>query len=113
MKEKEAELTELTVLTGEIHKKRSDRMTRLQELQLALSKSESRILALGEELTGTKSRRELTHAQIKQLLKVIEASAKARDKIVDQIAVSLKTARSKPVDVEASLREREKLLAQT
>ena len=90
LKEKEAELTELSVLAGEIHKKRSDRVTRLQELQLALSKSESRISALEEELTGTKARRELTHAQVEQLLKEIEALTKARDKIVGQIAVSLK-----------------------
>src|SRR5215471_7148327 len=113
LKAKEAELTELSILAGEIHKKRSDRVTRLRELQLALSKSESRISALEEELTGTKARRELTHAQIEQLLKEIEVLAKARDKIVGQIAVSLKTARTQPVDVEAGLREKEKLLAQT
>ncbi|HTL79691.1 MAG TPA: hypothetical protein VL136_09825, partial [Candidatus Babeliales bacterium] len=113
LKAKEAELAELSILAGEIHKKRSDRVTRLQELQLALSKSESRISALEEELTGTKARRELTHAQIEQLLKEIEVLAKAREKIVGQIAVSLKTAHTQQVDVEASVREKEKLLAQT
>ena len=82
LKEKEAELTELSVLAGEIHQKRSDRVTRLQDLQLALSKSESRISALGEELTGTKARRELTHAQIEQLITEIEALTEARDKLV-------------------------------
>ena len=112
LKEKEAELTELSVLAGEIHKKRSDRVTRLQELHLELSKSESRISSLEEELTGTKARRELTHAQIEQLLKEIELVAQARDKIVGQIAVSLKAARIHPIDVETSLREKEKLLAQ-
>jgi len=112
LKEKESELAELSILAGEIHKKRSDRVTRLQELQLALSKSESRISALEEELTGTKARRELTHAQIEQLVKEIEALAKARDKIVGQIAGSLKAARTQPIDVETSLREKEKLLAQ-
>jgi chromosome segregation protein len=110
LKEKEAELTELSVLAGEIHKKRTDRVTRLQELQLALSKSESRISALEEELTGTKARRELTHAQIDQLVGNIEALAKARNKIVGQIAVSLKAARTQPIDIETSLREKEKLL---
>ena len=112
LKEKEAELTELSVLAGEIHKKRSDRVTRLQELQLALSKSESRISALEEELTGTKARRELTHAQIEQLITEIEALTEARDKLVGQIAVSLKADRRQPIDVETSLREKEKLLAQ-
>jgi chromosome segregation protein len=112
LKEKEAELTELSILAGEIHKKRSDRVTRLQELQLALSKSESRISALEEELTGTKARRKLTHAQIEQLLTEIEVLAKARNKIVGQIAVSLKAARGQPIDIETTLREKEKLLAQ-
>ena len=112
LKEKEAELTELSALAGEIHKKRSDRVTRLQELQLALSKSESRISALEEELTGTKARRELTHAQVEQLLKEIEALTEAREELAGQIAVYLKTARRQPLDVETSLREKEKLVAQ-
>jgi chromosome segregation protein len=112
LKEKEAELTELSVLAGEIHKKRSDRVTRFQDLQLAVSKSESRISALEEELTGTKARRGLTHAQIEQLTTEIEALTEARNKFVGQIAVSLKAARRQPIDVETSLREKEQLLAQ-
>jgi chromosome segregation protein len=112
LKAKEAELTELSILAGEIHKKRSDRVTRLQELQLTLSKCESRISALEEELTGTKARRDLTHAQIEQLLTEIEVLAKARDKIVGQIAVSLKASRIQSIDVESTVREKEKLLAQ-
>src|SRR4249919_935194 len=112
LKQNEAELTELSVLAGEIHKKRSDRVTRLQELQLALSKSESRISALEEELTGTKARRELTHAQVEQLLKEIEALTEAREELAGGIAVLLKTARRQPLDVETSLREKEKLVAQ-
>jgi chromosome segregation protein len=112
LKGKQAELAELSALAGEIHKKRSDRVMRLQELQLALSKSESRIATLEEELSGTKTRREVTHAQSEQLLREIEVLAKARDKIVGQIAVSLKAARTQRIDVETSLREKEKLLAQ-
>src|SRR6185436_20054138 len=111
LKEKEAELAGLSVLAGEIHKKRSDRVTRLQELQHALSKSESRISALEEELTGTKARRDLTHAQTEQLKTQIEALVKDRDKLIGQIAVSLKAPRQ-PIDVETSLREKEKLVAQ-
>ncbi len=113
LKEKEAELTELSALAGEIHKKRSDRVTRLQELQLSLSKSESRISALEEELTGTKARRELTHAQIEQLNTDIETLTKAREKIVGKIAASLQPGSRGPVDVETTLREKEKSLAQT
>ena len=61
---------------------------------------------------GTKARRELTHAQIELLVKESEALAKAREKIVGEIAGSLKAARTQPIDVETSLREKEKLLAQ-
>ena len=112
LNEKEAELTELSVLAGEIRKKRSDRLTRLQELQLALSKSESRISALEEELTGTKARRELTHAQVEKLLKEIEALTEAREELVGRIGVSLQVSRRQPLDVETRLREKEKLVAQ-
>ena len=112
LKEKEAELTELSVLAREIHKKRSDRVTRLQELQHALSKSESRISAFEEELTGTKARRKLTHAQTEQLKKEIDSLIEVRDKLLGQIAVSLKAPRQ-PIDVESSLREKEKVVAQT
>ena len=112
LKEKEAELTDLSALAGEIHKKRSDRVTRLQELQLALSKSESRISALEEELTGTKARRELTHAQVEQLLKEIDALTEAREELVGRIGVSLQVSRRQPLDLETRLREKENLLAQ-
>src|SRR5215216_1908674 len=112
LKEKETELTELSILMREIHKKRGDRVTRLQELQLALSKSESRLSALEEELTGTKARRALTHAHVEQLLKDIEALTETRDKLLGQIAVSLNADRRQPIDVEISLREKENLFAQ-
>jgi chromosome segregation protein len=112
LKEKDAELGELSAMAAEIHKNRSDRVTRLQELQLALSKSESRISALEEELTGSKARRNLTHAQLDQLTTEIEGLTKARDKIVDQIAVALKLGRTLPIDIETTVREKEKLLGQ-
>ena len=112
LKGKEAELAELSALAREIHEKRTDRVTRLQELHLALSKSESRVTALEEELTGTKARRELTRAQIEQLKTEIAALVEARDKLLGQFAVSLKATGTQPLDVETSLREKEKLLAQ-
>ena len=111
--ETEAELSELSALAGEIYKKRSDRVTRLQELHLALSKSENRISTLEEELSGTKARRELTRARIEQLVKELETLTEARDKIAGEIALSLNTTASDPVDVENSLREKEKYLVQT
>ena len=111
LKEKEAELTQLGTLGAEIQKKRTDSSRRLQELQFALSKSGSRTAALEEEFSGTRTRRELTLAQIKQLARQIETLAEARQKLVEQIAVSLKVSRRKAIDVDATLREREKLLS--
>jgi chromosome segregation protein len=111
LKEKEAELTQLGTLAAEIQKKRTDRSRRLQELQFALSKSGSRTAVLEEELSGTRTRRELTLAQIKQLTRQIETLDEARQKLVEQIAVSLKMSRRKAIDVDATLREREKLLS--
>ena len=112
LKEKEAELTEVSALAGEMHKDRTERGTRLQTLQIELSKSESRISALNEELSGIKARRELTGAQIEQLAREIKTSNEGREKLVAQIAVSLNVSRRARADVETSLHEGEKLLAQ-
>jgi len=111
LKEKEAELTQLGTLAAEIQKKRTERSRHLHELQFALSKSGSRTAALEEEFSGTRARRELTRAQIKQLARQIETLAEARQKLVEQIAVSLKMSRRKAIDVDATLREREKLFS--
>src|SRR6266571_4443601 len=112
LKEKEGELTGLDGLAAEIQENRTERRTRFQELQLALSKSESRISTFEDELSGTKTRRESTRAQIKQLTKEIQTSTETREKLVRQIAVSLKTSKRETVDVEASLREKEQLLSE-
>src|SRR5438876_1367982 len=106
LSEKEAELVQLTSLTGEIQKNRTERGTRLQELQLALSKSGSRILAIEEERSGTKTRRELTHAQIEHLAREIQTLTEARVKLVRQIAISLQGGQREAIDVEATLREK-------
>jgi chromosome segregation protein len=110
LKQQDTQLTQLSVVAGEIHKSRTERDARLQQLQLAFSKSESRISAIDEELSGTKARRELTGAQIEQLAREIKKSSEARDKLARQIAVSLQGAGHRAIDVEASLRERQKLL---
>ena len=112
LKQQDNELSQMSVVAGEIHKSRTERDTRLQQLQLAFSKSESRISAIDEELSGTKARRELTGAQIERLAKGIKNLSEVREKLVRQIAVSLKGTGHRAIDVEASLREREKLLAE-
>jgi chromosome segregation protein len=113
LKEKEAELSKVSALAEEMHKDRAERDTRLQALQVALSKSESRISALNEELSGTKARRELTGTQIEQIAGEIKGSSKARGKLVERIAVSLHGSKREQADVETSLREKEKLLSET
>src|SRR5213596_1811770 len=112
LKEKEGELTGLDGLAAEVQENRTERRTRFQELQLAVSKSESRISTFEDELSGTKTRRESTRAQIKQLAKEIQTSTETREKLVRQIAVSLKTSKRETVNVEASLREKEQLLSE-
>ena len=112
LKEKEAELTDLASLAGKIQKNRTERGTRLQELQLTMSKSESRVATLEEELSGTKTRRELTRAQTEHLAKQIRTLTAAREKLARHIAASGKTSRREAIDVDASLREKEKLLCE-
>jgi chromosome segregation protein len=112
LKEQEDELTELVSLAGEIQKNRTERGTRFQELQVALSKSESRISTLQDELSGTNARRESTRAQIEHLAKEIQTSTEAREKLVRQLAVSLKTRQRETVDIEASVREKQQQLSE-
>ena len=112
LREQEAELTQLAGLSGEIQKNRANRGTRLQELQLALSKSESRVSTIEEELSGTKTRRELTRAQIEQLAGEIQTLTEARENLVREIAVSLQASHREGIDIEATLREKEELLAE-
>jgi len=112
LKEKQAELTNVASLAGEIQKNRTKRGTQLQELQLALSKSESRVTAFEEEFSGTKARRELTRAQTEHLAKQIQTLTAAREKLARHIAASGKTAGREAIDVEQSLRKKEKLLSE-
>ncbi len=112
LKEKEAELTDLASLAAQIQKNRTKRGTQLQGLQIALSKSENRIATLEEELSGTKTRRELTRAQSEHLAKQVRTLTAAREKLARHIAVSDKASRREAIDVDASLREKERLLSE-
>jgi chromosome segregation protein len=112
LKEKEADLTDIANQAGQIQKNRTMRGTQLQELQVALSKSESRVATLEEELSGTKTRRELTRAQTEHFAKQIRTLTAAREKLARHIAVAGKTSGLDAVDVQASLREKERLLSE-
>jgi chromosome segregation protein len=112
LNEKEAELTEVTTLAGQIQKNRTKRGTQLQELQLTVSKSESRLATLEEELSGTKTRRELTRAQGEQVANQVRTLTTAREKLARHISVPSKLSKRNAVDVEASLREKARLLSE-
>jgi chromosome segregation protein len=90
LNEREAELAEIGGLTKEIQQDRGEQSSRLRDLQLAVSKSETRIAALEEELSGTKARREMTASQTEQLAAEIKKLTEARVNIADRIASSLK-----------------------
>ena len=112
LQEKEANLTDLANLAVQIQKNRTTRGTQLQEFQLALSKSESRIATLEEELSGTKTRRELTRAQTEHLAKQIRTLTAAHEKLARHIAAPGKKSKRDAIDVETSLREKERLLSE-
>lgn len=113
LKQHEAELSELATLAAEIQKNRTKRGARFQELQLAVSKSENKISTLEEELSGTKTRRDVTRAQIEHLGREVETLTKAREKLVRQIALSLEESEAGTADAEASLRAKEKFVSET
>ena len=112
LKEKEGELTRRGKQASEMQKSRTERGARRQELQFVLSKSEGKISTLEGELSGTKARRESTCVQIEQLAKEIQTLSSGRDKLLRQIAASLKTNRREAVDVQASLQKKEQLLSE-
>lgn len=111
LKQQEAQLVELAASAGAIQKNRTERGVRLQQLQLAVSKSENKISTLEEELSGTTTRRDVTRAQIEHLGREIETLTEARKKLVRQIAVSLETTDAESIDVDGILRAKEKLVS--
>jgi chromosome segregation protein len=112
LKEKEAELAQLTSLAGEIQKDRNDRGARLQELQVELSKSQTRISSVEEELSGTRMRRELTRAQTEEIAKQLKISVKAHEKLVTEITASLSATQSTAMDIQAAVHEKEQRLSE-
>ncbi len=62
-----------------MRKQRTEREAELQSLQTALSKAENRVNALGDEISGTKSRRDTTFARITELGAEISHATQTRD----------------------------------
>ncbi len=64
---KQKELAELTAKSSAFRAERAERETELQTLQIALTKAENRILSFGDDLAGTKTRRDATFSRISEL----------------------------------------------
>jgi chromosome segregation protein len=113
LERKETELKKLADELTHIRSQRAIFQTDLQQLQIALTKSESRIDALEDEMSGTVARRETTNAQIHNLTGEIEETRKAREKITAEIATARSNAVSGKKQIEdlfAQSREAEKNL---
>ena len=91
---KKIQLAELTARSSALRTERAERETELQTLQLTLTKAESRILSLGDDLAGTKTRRDATVSRISDLGADIERAAAERDAAqlaVDRAQAALET----------------------
>ena len=78
---KETELRKLTDEMSELRAKRTADDAELQQLQMALTKSEERINTLEDESSGITIRREATGEHLKELDAAISKARAARDKI--------------------------------
>jgi chromosome segregation protein len=76
---RQQELRELSAKAAELRTDRSDREAELQQLQVALTRSENRSSSLGDELASTKSRRDATLARISDLANEIGTATATRD----------------------------------
>ncbi|MDQ3626674.1 MAG: chromosome segregation protein SMC, partial [Verrucomicrobiota bacterium] len=76
---KQDELAELSERSSSLRAQRSARETELQTLQFSLSKAEHRVAVLGDEIAGTKTRRDATLARIADLGADIESATRSRD----------------------------------
>lgn len=76
---KESELADLSAKSLALRTERTARETELQTLQIALSRAENRIHSLGDELAGTKTRRDATYGRIAELAAEIGQAAATRN----------------------------------
>ncbi|CAN5715161.1 chromosome segregation protein SMC [soil metagenome] len=76
---RQQELRELSQRAAELRNERGDREAELQTLQVALTRAENRLHSLGDELSGTKSRRDATLTRINELAAEITTATQVRD----------------------------------
>ena len=78
LQSKKEKLTELTELTAKLRETRDAREAELKTLQLALSKNESRISTLEDEVSGITIRREATGERLRELDEAIAQAHEMR-----------------------------------
>ncbi|MGI9089356.1 MAG: chromosome segregation protein SMC [Chthoniobacterales bacterium] len=76
---KKAELATLTLKAASLRDQRTEREADLQSLQFALSKAENRLATLGDDLAGTKTRRDSTASRVAELGGEVERATNTRE----------------------------------
>lgn len=110
---KQTELAELTQKAARLRTERSEREAESQSLQLALSRAENRIVALEDELSGTKTRRDATTSRIAELAQEIAAATTARNETeaaVDRARSAAETEQATVASLFEALHEAEQQL---
>jgi len=120
---KQKELTKLTDLAAKLRETRDARAAELQSLQLELSKNETRISTLEDELSGIAIRRDATSERLRDLDTAVKEAEGARSKTEKALAsaraateAEQKNAEQLLADVRAteqSLEQDRQLLAET
>jgi len=119
---KQNELAKLTEQLSNIRGKREAREAGRQTLRASLSKHETRVEALEDDLSGITARREMTQEQIRQIAGEINKATKARDHLtagVKQAQAATESEQKKLDDLlaqskaaEKNLQAQQELLAQ-
>src|SRR5437868_3586980 len=121
LQSKQGDLAKVTELLDKLRAKRETRQADRETARASLSKYESRIDKLEDELAGIAARRELTEEQIRDISSGIKEATKAREKIVDAIAAAHKSTeteqkklgelRAQSEAAESNLKKQQELLA--
>ena len=121
LKEKQAELAQLTELNTKLQADRLARNAELQELQLFLSKNEMRTDTLEDELSSSRTRREATSERARDLANSIVQASKTAQDALDKISLAraateteqknLEQLRAETEEADHALQQRRQLLS--
>ena len=116
----ETELAELTERLAEVRSEREARQTQRQKIGLSVSKEESRLTALDDEVSGLRARSELTIDQIRRLEDEIENANRAGEQAISDLGAAQAATKGEQQKIaellaasdaaEASLRQQQQVL---